>query len=54
MKNYLLEFLVYNFNSLETKNNAITMINYYSVFGFILRGNPISYGRLDRILSDIE
>lgn len=30
------------------------MICYYKIIGLLLRGNPISYGRLDRILLDIQ
>jgi hypothetical protein len=45
--------LVFNFNALETKNNAITMMNYYKVIGLLLRGNPITYARLDTILMEL-
>jgi hypothetical protein len=39
---------------LETKNNALAMISYYKILGYLLKANPIIYGKLDSIINNIE
>ena len=44
--NHLLEFLIDNFYILDTNEKTESMLAFYGLIGYLIRGNPIAYGKI--------